>query len=425
MKQRPIGQYRRSKAQYATEGIHPMPNAEQKITQYLQEAHASETGLVRDLEAQIAMTPDGRYRKGLEQHLKETHTHAERLEKRIGELGQGGNPVLAGLGAVESLSAQWLALAKAPFDLLRGSGGEEKVLKNAKESAAAEALEIATYTAIERLAREAGDQETARLAASIREDEQRMLDLVLAEIPSLAEAVAKADINGRSSYRLGDTGAGQSVREIGRQAQEAATGAARRTARAATPKRSETPRRASSRSAPKRASSRSKPAAQGAAASSAPAAKRSTGTRRSTGAKRSTAATGNRSAKRATPARRTTRAQEPAAATPPADLPISGYESLTAEEAVGRLRQLSQAELARLRDYERGAESRQTILERIDALVEDEPWTGYDAQTVEEIRTALAGADEDRRKAVREYERRHKERAGVIDATEQQQPANA
>jgi hypothetical protein len=64
------------------------------------------------------------------------------------------------------------------------------------------------------------------------------------------------------------------------------------------------------------------------------------------------------------------------------------------------------------------------VLERIDTLVEDEPWTGYDSQNVEQISTALASADEDRRKAVREYERRHKERAGVIDATERE-PANA
>jgi ferritin-like metal-binding protein YciE len=398
-----------------------MPNAEQKITQYLHEAHASETGLVRDLQAQIAITPEGSYRKGLEKHLDETRSHAERLEKRIGELGHAGNPVLAGLGAVESLSAQWLAMAKAPFDLLRGSGGEEKVLKNAKESAAAEALEIATYTAIERLARQTGDQETARLAASIRDDEQRMLDFVLGEIPALAEAVAKAEVNGRGSYRLSDTGAAQSVRGIGRQAQEAASGAARRTARAASPKRAEAPKRAStgSRSTAKRStssrSSSSSSAQRSSSSAQRPAAKRSTGTRRSTGAKRSTAATGSRSTKR-------TAATTPAA--PATDLPIANYDALTAEEIQGRLRELSQTELITLRTYERGAESRQTVLERIDTLVEDEPWTGYDAQNVEQVSAALANADEDRRKAVREYERRHKERAGVIEATERQ-PANA
>ena len=61
------------------------------------------------------------------------------------------------VGFWENLVGQTLALGKTPFDLLRGSGGEEKVLKNAKDACATEALEIATYTAIERLARAVGD----------------------------------------------------------------------------------------------------------------------------------------------------------------------------------------------------------------------------------------------------------------------------
>ena len=64
------------------------------------------------------------------------------------------------------LIGQALALTKTPLDLVRGTGGEEKVLKNAKDSCAAEALEIATYTALARLARTAGDTETERLAKS-------------------------------------------------------------------------------------------------------------------------------------------------------------------------------------------------------------------------------------------------------------------
>ena len=53
------------------------------------------------------------------------------------------------------------------------------MLKNAKDAAATEALEIATYTALERLAGRVGDDETAKLAASIRRDEEKMLERVL------------------------------------------------------------------------------------------------------------------------------------------------------------------------------------------------------------------------------------------------------
>jgi hypothetical protein len=105
---------------------------QQKIVQYLNEAHATELALVRELQAQIAMTPKGGYRDGLEQHLEETRQHSRRIEERLGELGQGSNPLQLGVGLVQAVAGQALALAKAPLNVVRGSGGEEKVLKNAK-----------------------------------------------------------------------------------------------------------------------------------------------------------------------------------------------------------------------------------------------------------------------------------------------------
>ena len=211
-----------------------MSQRNQKILQYLNEAHASESGLVRVLQSQIAMTPRGSYRTGLEKHLGETRDHAGRLEARMRELGEGGGGVLqAGIGIAETVAAQALALGKTPLDLLRGSGGEEKVLKNAKDACATEALEIATYTAIEQLARSVGDDETARLAASIRADEQRMLDKILKEIPKLTEAVVRADVRGNGSYDIAATGAGE-TRAAGRRTRSAAKkgGKRRRSARA-------------------------------------------------------------------------------------------------------------------------------------------------------------------------------------------------
>src|SRR5688572_21729233 len=168
-----------------------MNPAQQKIVQYLNEAQASENALVRVLQSQIAMTPRGSYRSGLETHLDETRDHAARVGRRLQALGQGSNPLMAVVGLAENVVGQALALGKTPFDLLRGSGGEEKVLKNAKDACATEALEIATYTAIERLARSVGDEETAKLAASILADEEKMLERLLSEIPKLAEAVVR------------------------------------------------------------------------------------------------------------------------------------------------------------------------------------------------------------------------------------------
>ena len=43
-----------------------MEASKQKVVQYLNEAHASRSALVRVLQSQIAMTPRGTYRTGLE-----------------------------------------------------------------------------------------------------------------------------------------------------------------------------------------------------------------------------------------------------------------------------------------------------------------------------------------------------------------------
>ena len=328
-----------------------------KIVQYLNEAHASEVGLVRVLQSQIATTPRGDYRDALERHLRETREHARKLETRVRELDGGDSPVQAVVGVAETVIAQALALGKTPIDLLRGSGGEEKVLKNAKDAAATEALEIATYTAIERLATGVGDDRTAKLATSIRADEQRMLDRILALIPALTDAVAAADLRGEGTYKVAETGAADAARSTGRKA-------ARTTRRTAKSAARGTANRA--RTAP--GAARAEGAAKGAVAGEQ-------------------------------------------------DLPIARYDALNADEIAGRLPGLSQVDLGKVEAYERKGQSRATILERIATLRASEPWGGYDAQNVAEIRSRLERAPEDQAKSVREYERAHKDRAGVLEAT--------
>jgi ferritin-like metal-binding protein YciE len=332
---------------------------QQKIVQYLNEAHGSELALVRQLQAQIAMTPQGQYRKGLETHLRETRRHAERVEARLSELGEGNNPLQAGLGALESLIGQALALTKTPLDLVRGSGGEEKVLKNAKDSCAAEALEIATYTALARLARNAGDADTERLAKSILADEQKMLDRLLKEIPGLTDAVAQAEFDGDGPYDVSETGAADTLREVGGTAKGTArrgAGQAKRTARQA-------------RKVP--------------------------GVARAEGTVKGAAASGS-------------------------DLAIANYDSLSANEIQDKLSELSQIDLAKVNAYERKNQNRSTITSRIGSLQGDEPWPGYDELGVDEVRAVLSDGDETRVKAVRTYERKHKNRAGVLEATERE-----
>jgi len=332
---------------------------QQKIVQYLNEAHGAELALVRQLQAQIAMTPSGSYRDGLESHLRETRSHAERIERRLSDLGQGDNPLQVGLGAIQSVIGQALALTKTPLDLVRGSGGEEKVLKNAKDSCAAEAQEIATYTALARLARIAGDRTTEQLAKSVLADEQKMLDRLVKELPRLTDAVARAEFDGEGSYDVTETGAADAVREVRSTAKRTArrgAGQAKRTARQA-------------RKVPGVA--RAEGTAKGAVASAS-------------------------------------------------DLPIANYDSLSADEVQDKLSDLSQIDLAKVNAYERKNQNRSTITSRIDSLQASEPWPGYDELGVEEVRAVLSEADDSQAKAVRSYERKHKNRAGVLQATERE-----
>jgi hypothetical protein len=102
------------------------------------------------------------------------------------------------------------------------------------------------------------------------------------------------------------------------------------------------------------------------------------------------------------------------------DLAIARYDSLTAEEVVSKLRDLSQIDLAKLDAYERKNQNRTTILSRISALRGREPWPGYDELTVAEIEAVLDEGDEQRAEDVLEYERAHKSRAGVIKGAERE-----
>jgi ferritin-like metal-binding protein YciE len=161
--------------------------SERLLNQYLNEALAMERALVTTLTAHIGMTPRGEYRRLLERHLVETRGHAAALERRL-DSEQHRSLIGDTIGLAETIVGQVLTLAKGPVDLLRGHGQAEKLLKNAKDECATEALEIATYDAIEAVAGELGDTETAALAAAHRADEQRMLADLRKLIPQLAGA---------------------------------------------------------------------------------------------------------------------------------------------------------------------------------------------------------------------------------------------
>jgi ferritin-like metal-binding protein YciE len=185
---------------------------DEKLIQYLTEAHGKERELETALQAHIAMTTRAPYKKRLQQHLKETKAHARGVQRRIKQLGGSTDssvpaPVAEAAATAQGVASKAVSAAKGPLHAIRGTGESEKMLKNAKTEFSEEHEEIAMYAGIEVLAETVGDKETAKLARSIRREEERMANFLGKQIETLAKAVAKEEIpagewsNGGTSSR--------------------------------------------------------------------------------------------------------------------------------------------------------------------------------------------------------------------------------
>ena len=183
--------------------------AEQRLVQLLSDAHGLETALIGALRTHAAMTPRGEYRSLLERHLEETRVHADRVHRRMQSLAADPSLIQLLYGVAQVAIGQAIVAAKVPIDLLRGMSTEERLLQNARDEAGSEALEIATYDAIEAFAVEAGDEETAELARAHRAEEEAFL----AELRELIAILA------RDAYA--DSGAGRAAVQASQAAREA------------------------------------------------------------------------------------------------------------------------------------------------------------------------------------------------------------
>src|SRR5437764_2708602 len=170
-----------------------------KLVQFLNEAHAKEAELEADLTAHISLTQKAPYKKRLQEHLKETRDHKRRVASRIKQLGGQATRGVRAPGvpdAVGELAGKGIAAVKGQVGVARAALTEqaETHLRNAREELREEWVEIGTYTAIEAFATEVGDRETARLAKSIRRDEQKTADYLERLIPTLVKEVVRAEI---------------------------------------------------------------------------------------------------------------------------------------------------------------------------------------------------------------------------------------
>jgi hypothetical protein len=96
-------------------------------------------------------------------------------------------------------------------------------------------------------------------------------------------------------------------------------------------------------------------------------------------------------------------------------LPIEEYEELTAQQIVARVTRLTQDELERIRAYERENRNRATILQAIEPRMGELPIQGYDGMTAAEVVRRLGDLSKAELRLVRDYEARTKSRSTILE----------
>jgi ferritin-like metal-binding protein YciE len=141
-----------------------MSELQEQLVKYLEDAHALEQHVNVALTALISAAPNvPELQDPLNHHKEETQQHIQRLEERLAAYGTTPSKVkdagmifgAAGLGALTKLR-------------------KDNAGKAARDGYTAEHLEIAAYQLLERVARRAGDDETAEVARLNRADEEAM-----------------------------------------------------------------------------------------------------------------------------------------------------------------------------------------------------------------------------------------------------------
>jgi ferritin-like metal-binding protein YciE len=141
-----------------------------------------EQNVLRMLDSMIGTTSDPQMKRALERHRKQTEQQAGRLEERLQAHGATPSKVKEAGGILG-------ALMKGVVDAAR----TDSAGRNARDGFATEHMEIASYELLERVAKLAGDKETAAVARQNREEEEAMARSIAAKWKKVVELSLKEE----------------------------------------------------------------------------------------------------------------------------------------------------------------------------------------------------------------------------------------
>ncbi|HEU5020149.1 MAG TPA: ferritin-like domain-containing protein [Pseudolabrys sp.] len=168
-----------------------MASKDERLTQWLRDAHAMEEQAETMLKAQASRLENyPELRRRIEQHITETQTQAKRLEGCIDRL-DGGTSTMKDVAAKTMATMQGLG----------GMFAGDEAVKGAMAGYTFEHFEIGSYTALIAAAQEAGDSQTASVCRQNLDEEQAMADWLKQHLPGVTHEYLAREQTGAPAKR--------------------------------------------------------------------------------------------------------------------------------------------------------------------------------------------------------------------------------
>ncbi|HEU5199331.1 MAG TPA: DUF892 family protein [Ktedonobacterales bacterium] len=146
-----------------------------QLVRYIEDTYALESHLVQVLSDYVRDAQDEPViRQKIEQHLRETELHRDRMEQRLNALGESKPGIKT---SISNILGQMMGSIAGS----RGTG----LAKNARDEYVSEQMEIAQYVQLITVAQAMGDMDTVRAAQLNLRDEMNMQQWLVQHLPEV------------------------------------------------------------------------------------------------------------------------------------------------------------------------------------------------------------------------------------------------